>query len=90
MVIVSCKMDCLGMRYIVIDYLNYCLLKNGYIWIYCLFFLDFLFKIYIIMWDKGDEFEELYKVQFQDLVDQLYVIYDMCYFMFKVVVEELF
>lgn len=84
------KMDPVGTRYIVVDYLNHRLSKNGHTWTHCPPLQDPPLKIHITMREKGDEFEDLYKIQFQDLVDQLHVTHDTCYPMFKAVVGELF
>ncbi|XP_061186043.1 bcl-2-like protein 1 isoform X2 [Saccostrea echinata] len=90
MVNVTRNMDPLGTRYLVVDYLNYRLSKNGHTWTHCPPLLDPPLKIHTTMREKGDEFEDLYRVQFQELVDQLHVTHDTCYPMFKAVVEELF
>lgn len=90
MVTASRKMDPLRTRYIVIYYLNNRLSKNGHTWTHCPPLQDPPNEIHLTMRDKGDEFEDLYKVQFQDLVEQLHVTHDTCYPMFKAVVEELF
>ncbi|KAK3103484.1 hypothetical protein FSP39_019575 [Pinctada imbricata] len=84
------SMDSADTRYCVIDYVNHRLTVRGYQWSHCPPLMDPPQKLQVLMREKGDDFEERYQAQFQDLVEQLHITQNTAYSMFKSIVEELF
>ncbi|XP_050418797.1 bcl-2-like protein 1 [Patella vulgata] len=77
-------------RHIVEDYVSYRLSKNGYRWINGPVIEGGPSKICSTMRSLGDEFEDRYRNQFDDMVNQLDITPDIAYQTFKAVVNELF
>lgn len=84
------NMDPSGSRYLVVDYLNYRLVKHGITWQNCPPLLNQPTDVHLAIRKMGDEFEERYAVQFAELGDQLYMSQHTAYPTFSTAVGELF
>lgn len=76
-------------RYLVADYLNYRLTKDGYSWPNSPP-LEVTNKIHRAMRILADEFEERYTAEFSDMVQQLHITPVVAYPTFNTVAQELF
>ncbi|XP_071158324.1 bcl-2-like protein 2 isoform X1 [Mytilus edulis] len=82
--------DQTGTRYLVVDYINYRLNNNGVQWDQCPSLLPQPLDVHRTLRKKGDEFEERFKNEFQNLIDELHITENTAYPMFCKVLEELF
>lgn len=84
------KMDPTCSRYLVVDYINYRLTKQGITWTNCPPLLNQPTDVHMTLRKMGDEFEERYAVQFSDLGSQLNMSQYNAYPTFNTAVGELF
>ncbi|OWF51020.1 apoptosis regulator R1-like isoform X1 [Mizuhopecten yessoensis] len=84
------EMNPTASRYLVVDYINYRLTKQGITWANCPPLLSQPTEIHTTLRKMGDEFEERYAVQFSDLGSQLNMSQYNAYPTFNTAVGELF
>jgi len=84
------RMDPDSSRYLVVDYLHHRLQKVGYTWTTCPPLLPQPTKIHLTIRSMGDEFEDRYRTQFEELSDQLQIAHHTAYSTFSTTAEELF
>lgn len=84
------EMNPLSTRYLVADFINYRLQRHGHSWINCPPLEPQPTNVHRILRTLGDEFEERFRTQFDDMVNQLCITPDTAYPTFHNVVQELF
>lgn len=77
-------------RYLLEDYVNYRLRKQGFTWENCPCYERRPSKAALSMRAMADEFEERYHDQFSDMCQQLHVTQNTAYSTFLAVINELF
>lgn len=86
----SVEMEPAGCRYLVLDYIQYQLTRAGKFWNEGPALLPKPPKLNTAMRRMGDELEEQYKSNFEQLFEQLQIQRDSAYPTFTTAVEELF
>lgn len=84
------KMNPKSSRYLVVDYINYRLGKHGYTWESCPPLEAQPNSIQSKLRYLSDEFEERFRQQFDDMVNELSIAPNTAYPTFHLVVQELF
>lgn len=77
-------------RYLLEDYVNYRLRRQGFTWENCPCFDRRPSKVAISMRAMADEFEERYHDQFSNMCQQLHITQHTAYCTFQAVINELF
>nr|AXS76517.1 Bcl-2 like 1 protein [Perna viridis] len=77
-------------RYLVVDFVNDRLRKNGLQWENCPSLEVPPSQVQLTLRTIGDEFQERFRTQFDDMVDQLHITEATAYPTFQRVVQELF
>ncbi|XP_060066932.1 bcl-2-like protein 2 [Ylistrum balloti] len=84
------EMNPTSYRYLVVDFINYRLSRHGYTWDNCPPLEAQTNNVHRTLRALGDEFEERFRTQFDDMVNQLHITPNTAYPTFHQVVQELF
>lgn len=84
------EMNQYSSRYLVVDFVNDRLRKNGLQWENCPSLEVPPSQVQLTLRTIGDEFQERFRTQFDDMVDQLHITEATAYPTFQRVVQELF
>lgn len=84
------EMNPTSYRYLVVDFINYRLSQHGYTWDNCPPLEARTNRVHRTLRALGDEFEERFRTQFEDMVNQLHITPNTAYSTFHQVVQELF